>query len=338
MQGDTGRAGKAKSPNSGTGTGLELVRRLYSPGGRPGSAGEWSTWISDGRAGWYVPLGVSDESEAAGVADRLREEVAAGQWDRVGGRIPREFTLAVFWLESPVACTYTSLHTVVGEGALPGSTAAPIRLQMAVVEPDPVFRASLCAWFGRLPGCSCTGWEDERAWLAQPRRQAGLQVVLVNRLSPAFNSGRLKPGLAGGATLPFVFGYSLHPDSDSIFASVSGVEGGYYLRRRSADELLDPLSGSFASGRLVAGEVPRLVRRYFQSLFHAEAGANTPGNSLLTQRERQVLVCLQRGLHDKEIAGELGISPLTVHTHLKHIFEKLGAHTRTEAVVKYLEK
>jgi DNA-binding CsgD family transcriptional regulator len=43
-------------------------------------------------------------------------------------------------------------------------------------------------------------------------------------------------------------------------------------------------------------------------------------------------------LHDKEIAAELGISPLTVHTHLKHIFEKLGAHTRTEAVVKYLEK
>ena len=40
----------------------------------------------------------------------------------------------------------------------------------------------------------------------------------------------------------------------------------------------------------------------------------------------------------KEIAVELGISPLTVHTHLKHIFEKLGAHTRTEAVVKYLEK
>jgi DNA-binding NarL/FixJ family response regulator len=58
----------------------------------------------------------------------------------------------------------------------------------------------------------------------------------------------------------------------------------------------------------------------------------------LTQRKRQILTCLQRGLHDKEIAAELGISPLTVHTHLKHIFEKLGAHTRTEAVVKYLEK
>jgi DNA-binding CsgD family transcriptional regulator len=34
----------------------------------------------------------------------------------------------------------------------------------------------------------------------------------------------------------------------------------------------------------------------------------------------------------------LGISPQTVHTHLKRIFEKLGAHTRTEAVMKFLQK
>jgi DNA-binding CsgD family transcriptional regulator len=41
---------------------------------------------------------------------------------------------------------------------------------------------------------------------------------------------------------------------------------------------------------------------------------------------------------DKEIAQALGISAWTVHGHIKKIFERLGVRTRTEAVVRYLEK
>ena len=40
----------------------------------------------------------------------------------------------------------------------------------------------------------------------------------------------------------------------------------------------------------------------------------------------------------KEIASALGISIWTVHNHLKHIYEKLNVHTRTEALLKYLQK
>jgi DNA-binding NarL/FixJ family response regulator len=58
----------------------------------------------------------------------------------------------------------------------------------------------------------------------------------------------------------------------------------------------------------------------------------------LTPREQEILECLSRGDLLKEIADQLGISNWTVQGHVKRIFEKLKVHTRTEAVIKYLQK
>jgi DNA-binding NarL/FixJ family response regulator len=58
----------------------------------------------------------------------------------------------------------------------------------------------------------------------------------------------------------------------------------------------------------------------------------------LTQREHEVLALLSKGQLDKEIAERLDISIYTVHEHVRNIFEKLGVHNRTEAVVKFLQK
>jgi DNA-binding NarL/FixJ family response regulator len=58
----------------------------------------------------------------------------------------------------------------------------------------------------------------------------------------------------------------------------------------------------------------------------------------LTPREQEILEHLSRGYVDKEIAQRLGISAWTVHGHLRSLFRKLQVHTRTEAVVRYLQK
>lgn len=53
---------------------------------------------------------------------------------------------------------------------------------------------------------------------------------------------------------------------------------------------------------------------------------------LLTAREREVLQLLAQGLQNREIARRLVISPKTVSTHIAHIYEKLGARSRVEAL------
>ena len=60
--------------------------------------------------------------------------------------------------------------------------------------------------------------------------------------------------------------------------------------------------------------------------------------AILTEREEQILSRLAKGFSNKEIADLLSVSLETVRTHLRHIYEKLHVHSRTEAVVKYLDR
>ena len=54
----------------------------------------------------------------------------------------------------------------------------------------------------------------------------------------------------------------------------------------------------------------------------------------LTPRERQVLLEVEKGKHNHEIAATLGIRPATVRKHLERVFDKLGVHNRTAAVAR----
>lgn len=309
------------------------VRRRHVAGLRPLGVEEWSQWVPDanGGGGWYAPLSTKDEATAKARGMELAARVARKGWDE--GTEAREFTLAVFWLEAPLACTYTTLFAGGRDGRMRVGGRG-VGLRVAVVEKDPVFRTAIVRAMGTRDGCEPSGHPD----MEGARRVAGVDVVLVNRAQGESGVPR-RQGVRreGGGML--VLPYGIYPTSDHIFMSFSGLDAGYLLRRRGIGALLEPLDGAFFGGRLAREEAGRSIRRYCQGLFHDSAGVGQEtGRGSLTMRQRQVLAGLQRGLHDKEIAAELGISPLTVHTHLKHVFEKLGARTRTEAVVKFLEK
>jgi LuxR family maltose regulon positive regulatory protein len=57
----------------------------------------------------------------------------------------------------------------------------------------------------------------------------------------------------------------------------------------------------------------------------------------ISEREREVLRLLSTGTHNREIAAKLFVSVDTVKSHLKHVYNKLGVHTRTEAVERARE-
>ena len=88
-----------------------------------------------------------------------------------------------------------------------------------------------------------------------------------------------------------------------------------------------PISGAY---RLDTGDILGFANSR-EMLRFVDPSANLQ-EPPLTERERDVLRLVAAGKLNKEIATELLIAPNTVNTHLKNIYEKLGAHNRTEAV------
>ena len=117
----------------------------------------------------------------------------------------------------------------------------------------------------------------------------------------------------------------------------------------SSDFVLRPLTStnSTLSGSLTFAEDiteliddtrAREVAENIQSLLSVEMGRPGPAPNPLTDRELEVLRLLALSLEDAEIADQLGISPLTVQTHIRNARKKLNAKNRMEAILIALHR
>jgi DNA-binding NarL/FixJ family response regulator len=102
--------------------------------------------------------------------------------------------------------------------------------------------------------------------------------------------------------------------------------------------LLEPILNVFSRSELMTEDLQSRVKYYFQELLQLNSGRENSAMAKLTPREREVMALLSKGCVDKEIAQAMGISVWTVHGHIKKIFAELNVRTRTEAVIRYLEK
>jgi DNA-binding NarL/FixJ family response regulator len=125
----------------------------------------------------------------------------------------------------------------------------------------------------------------------------------------------------------------------ALVAQASRAEVGRLLGA-GADALLERSVGAEeledALRRLAAGErvlAPSLVPALLGAV-DGDGGAQVSGGGLLTAKEREVLARLAEGRSNAAIAAALHVTPATVKTHLAHIYEKLGASDRNEAVVR----
>ncbi len=207
----------------------------------------------------------------------------------------------------------------------------PIRV--AIVEDDEKIRSSLVVLIEGTHGFRCVGaYEDAEAALHDlPRKKP--DAVLVDINLPGMQGIELVRSLRqNDTTMQFIM-LTVYEDTSKIFDSLAAGAVGYLLKMTPPDEILSAIRDVRAGGSPMS---PQIARKVVQS-FHKRADREVEAVQL-TKREEEILTLLSKGFLYKEIADQLFISPDTVHNHLRHIYEKLQVHSRTEAVVKYLKK
>ncbi|WP_080801735.1 response regulator transcription factor [Arabiibacter massiliensis] len=124
-----------------------------------------------------------------------------------------------------------------------------------------------------------------------------------------------------------------------VYDALAAGASGFLLKDAEPDEIV-------AAVRVVAqGDAliePSITRRLIETFVASRpaslaAGPRTGSFAALTDREREILVLVARGLTNEEIGSDLFISPATVKTHLARIMAKLDAHDRAQLVVRAYE-
>lgn len=195
-------------------------------------------------------------------------------------------------------------------------------IRVLVVAEDPLARAGLATLLSGHPGCTVAGQTDGSSSLGEAVAVYSADVVVWDL---GWSGGRTLERLADvrDAGVPVVALVS-----EEGAASEAWVAGARALLPRTAPaETLAAAIVAAASG--VVALDPALA----SALISRSASSPAADASDLTPREREVLRLLAEGLPNKAIAQRLGVTEHTVKFHVNAILGKLGAQSRTEAVV-----
>jgi len=206
-------------------------------------------------------------------------------------------------------------------------------IRIAIVEDDEKIRSSLVVLLEGTHGFRCVGaYEDAESALRDlPRKEPDIALVDINL--PGMQGIELVQRLKqGNAAAQFIM-LTVYEDTHKIFDSLAAGAVGYLLKMTPPDELLTAIREVRAGGSPMS---PQIARKVVQSFHKVDSGKGEIVQ--LTKREDEILKLLSKGFLYKEIGEQLFISADTVHNHIRHIYEKLQVHSRTEAVVKYLQK
>jgi DNA-binding NarL/FixJ family response regulator len=157
-------------------------------------------------------------------------------------------------------------------------------------------------------------------------------VVLMDVRMPRLDGISATREIAEAAPESRVLILTTFEEDDYIFGALNAGASGFLLKRTRPEELIEAIHTVAAGDALLA---PSVTRRVVDNMARAPASGvrNEPRLEELTQREREVLELMARGLSNQEIADELVVEHSTVKTHVKRVLMKLGVRDRVHAVI-----
>lgn len=200
-------------------------------------------------------------------------------------------------------------------------------MRLAIVDSNPEGRENLRRLLAGESGISVIG-----AFESGKKALKGLSgkvpdVVVLDLELPDMPGADLIRTMKAGMPKLDVLVYTALDDWKSVFSALKAGATGYLLKRTRPKDLIEAIAGVYEGGAPLSPKVAGMVI----TEFHERNGG---GREWLSTRQVEILNGMDRGLTYREIAKGLRISPLTVRTHIRNIYEKLGASSKADAIRK----
>jgi DNA-binding NarL/FixJ family response regulator len=215
-----------------------------------------------------------------------------------------------------------------------------MKTRVLVVDDEALLRTAFSALIGAEDDLEVAGQAADGRQAVELAASLAPDVVVMDVRMPVMDgiqatrriTSMRGVGEAGGAPSPRVLILTTFDLDEYVFDALRAGASGFALKSRPLEELLSAIRTLAAGDALLAPSVTRRLIAHFTS--GSRAPARTPtGLGELTEREREVLALVARGLSNSELAAALHVSLPTAKTHVSRILAKLGARDRTQLVV-----
>jgi DNA-binding NarL/FixJ family response regulator len=201
-----------------------------------------------------------------------------------------------------------------------------------LIEDNEVFRTAVVRLINQTNGLQCpqafANFEDALAALGQGEAP---RIMISDIGLPGMSGIEGINRVRGLAPQTQVIVLTVYDDHQKVYDAICAGASGYLLKNSIEKTLQSAIRDVLNGGAPMSPRVARMVLEQFGRL------ASPPKKDYgLTEREKQTLELMSRGMLMKQIAAELGISYHTVNNHLRAIYDKLHVHNRSSAVAKAL--
>ncbi len=207
-------------------------------------------------------------------------------------------------------------------------------VRIVVVDDHPVFRDGLIAVLAATPGYEVVGEASDGAQGVEQADALEPDVVIMDLHMPRLNGVEATRTIVGRHPGMGVLVLTMLENDESVFAALRAGARGYLVKGAGRDEIRGAVEAVAAGGIVVGPAMASQVLGFFAG--QAGRPAATPFPEL-TDREREVLDLVARGLTNAAIASRLYVSGKTVRNHVSNVMARIQAADRAEAIVRARE-
>ncbi len=206
-------------------------------------------------------------------------------------------------------------------------------IAVSIVEDDVKVRANLARLVDSTEGFVCVSQHPDAENALKELPVSAPEVVLMDINLPGMNGVDCVRRLKELLPKIQVVMLTVYENTNIIFSALSSGASGYLLKQSSPEQIIEAIREVHGGGSPMTSHIARKVVASFQKFTNPSQDYQK-----LSLREQQVIEQLAQGYTYQEIADTLKISYATVHTHIRHIYEKLHVQRRTEAVTIHLQQ